>query len=595
MTTPSFQKIVPRVENEDERTPEEIAEKRRKRIWIICMCVIIVAGVIVAFNARSISRGIKGWQAERAAREAEKFLAAKDYKSAQGKVQDALALSPQNPAAMLTAAHFLTTAGAHKDAIAFWVKLEEKGPLSPADQRQYATSLLATGDLLQAGNHAKLSWPAGQPGQPDDWMLALNLALQRRDETAAVDLAQKLMASTSATADQRLKAATLMTSSSNPGQRTEAWKLIETLSRDKTETGLEALVTLARRAASVHSKQTPLSEGETALSPQEVADAIEANPKAQAKHLLFAMDLRLLVEPLRKAEMITSAEEKFTGNDDDLEALTAWLYGKGEFRKVLVHLPADVAAHRRSLFLQSLDALAAMGRWKEVAGAINGASFALDKVTAEMYLARCSKELGETSGADSHWRTALDAANGNAQQLALVADYAARAGNIAIAKAGFQAATEARDDFLPAYQRLLAFAQAEGDTTGLNTTLKRMSARWPDEAAVRNDLAYTDLLLQKNIEASTKIAEQLFAKEPNSLPHRITLSLARLRTGNAAEAAQVLDKLTGNLGPLEGRKRAVQAAALWANDQKSQAKSVLQDVKVDQLLPEERALVSGVQ
>ncbi len=595
MTTPSFQKIVPRVENEDDRTPEEIAEKRRKRIWIICMCVVIVAGIIIAINARSISHGIKDWQAERAAREAEKFLAANDYKSAQGKVQDALALSPQNLAAMLTAARFLTTAGAYKDAIAFWVKLEEKRPLSPEDQRRYATCLLGTGDLLQAGNHAKLAWPNGSPGQPDDWMLALNLALQRRDETAAVDLAQKLMASTSATADQSLKAATLMTSSSNPSQRAEAWKLIETRSQDKTETGLEALVTLARRAASVHSNQTPLAEGETAMSPQAVADAIEANPKAQAKHLLFAMDLRLLVEPLRKTELIAAAEEKFTGNDDDLEALTSWLYGKGEYRKVLVHLPGDVAAHRRSLFLQSLDALAAMGRWKEVVGAINGASFALDKVTAEMYLARCSKELGETSGADSHWHSALDAANGNAQQLALIGDYAERSGNIAIAKAGFQAATEARDDFLPAYQRLLAIAQAEGDTTGLNTTLRRMSARWPDEAAVRNDLAYTDLLLQKNIEDSTKIAEALFAKDPTSLPHRITLSLARLRGGNTTEAAQVLDNLTGNLGTLEARKRAVQAAALWANDQKSEAKSILQDVKLNQLFPEERELVSGVQ
>ncbi len=591
MSTPSFQKVTPRDEHEDDLTPEDLAAHKRKRRWIIAMCVIIVLGGIIVFNARNISHGIKGWQAERAAKQSEQFLAAKDYKNAQAKLQDALALSPQNLAAMQAAGRFLTTVGNHRDAIAFWKQIEEKGPLSQADQRQYATSILATGDLLSAKNRLKLAWPSDQPGTPEDWMLALGLALQNRDQAEATNLAEKLMAAETATPDQRLKAATLMTSSPDADKRRIAWNSIEKLSQQKDETALEALVTLARRAAAAHSTATPM---EKTSSPKEVADAIDANPKAAAKHLLFAMDLRLIAEPLRKAELIAAAEGKFTKTDDDIESLTAWLYGKGEFRKVLEHLPADVATHRRSLFLQRLDAMASMGMWAEVADEITSANFSLDKLTAEMFLARCAKELGQQAGSDNHWQSALDAANGNAQQLVQVAEYAEKAGNIAIAKAGYQAATEARGDFLGAYQRLLAIGQAQGNTGELNTTLRRMAAQWPDEAAVKNDLAYTNLLLGKDVEESTRTAEALYAKEPASLPHRITLSLAKLKAGNPAEALSLLENLTGDFGSLEGRKRAVHAAALWANDRQEDARATLKEVKPEQLLPEERELVSGV-
>ena len=588
MNTPSFHQINPRPEGDEGLSEDEISARRRKRIWIVAMVVIILAGAIVAFNARSISRNIKGWQAERAANKSAEFLAAKDYKNAQAKVQDALALSPTNPVAMLAAARFLSTAGGHPDALGFWNKIEDQTQFSPSDHRLLATSLLATGDLQGAQTRLKLAWPSAQPGTPDDWMLALSLALQRRDQVEAIALAGKIMAAKNATGEQRLKAASLMTSAPDEKQRQAAWKLIREISEAKDLIALEALVTLAQRAARANPTEPDV------MKPLDVADAVEANPKAEAKHLLFAMDLRLLVDPSRKAELIAKAESKFADSDDNLEALTAWLYGKEEYKKVLSHLPPEVASHRRSLFLQSLDAQAALSQWKEVADAIESAHFALDRVTAEMYLARCAKELGQKASSDGHWQAAIDAANGNAQKLALVGDYAEKAGNTAIAKAAFQAAVEARGDFLPAFQRLLTIAQAEQNTVELNTILRRMSVQWPDEAAVRNDLAYTNLLLYKDTAQSTRIAEELFAKESASLPHRITLSLARQRAGMTEEAVSLLQNLTGNFGPLEGRKRAVHAAALWSAGQKVEAKTVLSEVKLESLLPEEQTLVSDI-
>ncbi len=597
MSDHSFQKITPRGEHDDdnELTPEEIATKKRRRIWIIAMCVIIVAGGIVAANARNISRGIKSWQAERAATEAGKLIEARDFKSAQGKVQDALALSPTNLVAQRTAARFLTAAGGYKDALGFWNEVEKTSPLTLVEQRDYTTCVLALGDVLQAEKRLKLAWPDNTPGTPSDWMLALNLALQGRNEAKAISLAEKIMASTEAAPDQRLKAASLMTSATDLGQRTAAWKLIVTLSQDKTTTGLEALVLLARQAATTLKNKDTAENSLDLPDAITIADELDANPKAQTKHYLFAMELRLLINPLEKEKFVTQAEEKFSGNDDDLEALTSWLYGKGEFRKILHLLTPEVASHRRSLFLQSLDTMAAMGDWKKVADSINTAAFSLDRVTAEMYLARCSKELGEKAGTENHWNAAIEASNGNSQLLLQVADYAEKSGNIAIAKKAYLAAVDARADLLPAFQRLLIMAQSESDTTALNSLLKRMAIQWPDEAAVKNDLAYTNLLLKQEIEESTRVAEELFTKQPQSLPHRITLSLARLRAGNKAEAVALLDKLAGDLGPLAARKSVVSAAALWANGQQTEAKAALDGVNREQLFPEERELVSEIQ
>jgi Tfp pilus assembly protein PilF len=587
MSSPSFNQILPR-EREDGPAPEEIAAKRRKWIWITCLMVFVAGGIALGFNARKISRSVKGWQAERAARASETALAAKDYKVAQDKLQDALALSPMNPAANLAAARFLSTVGNSAAALGFY-KNVPLANLTKEDQRQYATALIGSGNLAEAETQLRKAWPADTTGTPEDWSVALNMALQKRDEPAALQLAEKIMNSEVASSAQRFQTATLL--ANVPTHRDAAWRTIETLSRSPETSGLEALLALARSAVA-SLKEDPSSD--TARLQGLIAD-IEKHPEAKIKHLLLVLDLRLLLDPSQEDTFIADAEKRFADKEENLEALTAWLYGKGAHEKVLTHLPPEIASRRRPLFLQRLDTLAALGRWQEVEREIGEAAFALDKVTAEMYLARCSEELGQKVAADNHWQVAVDAAGDNAQELLLVASYATRAGKSKTAQTAYQAAIDARGDFLPAFQGLLGILQGQRDTAGLNALLKRMEAQWPGEASVKNDLAYTSLLLQKDVEDSTRVAQSLFDKEPRSLPHRITLSLARLRAGDAAGAVALLDNLTGNLGNLESRKRAVQAAALWANDRKDEARTAINEVKRETLFAEEQALVSEVQ
>jgi hypothetical protein len=93
------------------------------------------------------------------------------------------------------------------------------------------------------------------------------------------------------------------------------------------------------------------------------------------------------------------------------------------------------------------------------------------------------------------------------------------------------------------------------------------------------------------LQALSALAEKLVEKNPRSLPHRTFLALARLKQNRAADALTVYDNVTVTRGALTPSALAVHAAVLAANGRKEEAKSEAEQVRREQLLPEERKLV----
>jgi hypothetical protein len=79
------------------------------------------------------------------------------------------------------------------------------------------------------------------------------------------------------------------------------------------------------------------------------------------------------------------------------------------------------------------------------------------------------------------------------------------------------------------------------------------------------------------------------------LPHRTFLALARLKQNRAADALAVYDDITVARGALTPSALAVHAAVLAANGRKEEAKSEADQIRADQLLPEERQLIADLQ
>jgi hypothetical protein len=59
--------------------------------------------------------------------------------------------------------------------------------------------------------------------------------------------------------------------------------------------------------------------------------------------------------------------------------------------------------------------------------------------------------------------------------------------------------------------------------------------------ATENDLAYLNLLLKNEVDASGHIAEKLVREHPQMLAYRTTLALAYLRSNDAAGAKKASD------------------------------------------------------
>jgi hypothetical protein len=572
-------------------TPEDIAERRQRRSRFLKLALAVALAAGVWCGARPALHVIKAWQSRRAAAQAERFTQEGKFFEAKTKVQDALALWRHEPAAARAAALFLGATGNFREAADFWKEVAAARPLTAGEQSSDAAALLAVGDLVAAEMHLRQAWPPGAPGEPADWDLGMKLAARCHRDAAAADLARRLLASRAATTQERFEAAGALISGSDAAARRAGWDEMRELAKDRASAeSLDALVLLARQA-------------EASAQPEESAELsalvarIDAHPLARIQHHLLALDLTIAQAPNRRAALIQSAIDRFAGtrNDAELATLAGWLYGKEDYEQVLQVVPAARAPSDRALFFQRLDALGALGRWNEIQDAILSRKLVLDPMIEQMYLARCADKLDEPRARDVHWDAAIDAAAGNAEKLLQLGQYAAKNGATGVAGKALRAAVQAAPASLPVQRALSNFYEAEGDTRKMQETIGDMLKIAPQDLEVRNEAAYLDALLGERIPEALATARALVRADPSSLPYRVTLALAELRSDNAMAAYDAFAGINAGRAALQPRQIAVYAAMLWAASYNVQAQQAVSTLPLDQLLPEERALIKPIQ
>ncbi len=598
---PSSRPILPLAEDIDSHDAllvrEATGERRRRRArWLAAVGgLALVAGI--GFGARPALHVAKEWQARRLAREAVRLTEEGNLEAAHTKVQDALTIWQLEPDAMHAAAFFMTRAGAYRQALPYWQELETVRPLTSGDLREYAETEINLGDADGAETLLHRVWPMGEPGTVPDWILGMQIALHRGRSSEAMALAKRLLDDPKTPPREQLNAATVLLSASNsgPDDRAAAWKSVAAIARPGgTLESLAALILLAQQRASGSANQ-PADDVAPPL-PDLIA-SIDSHPLAKTQHHLLVDDLRMAQDPSKRTELIQAAVERFgrAKDDGELAALAAWLYGKGEFDKVLSVLPLARAVSDRALYLQYLDTLAAVGRWSDIRELVQERKFPLDAMISQMFLARCAAQLGEPAVRDARWQAALDAAAADPNKLLAVGQYAAKNGAENVAATAFRAAIHAAPDGRAAYEELVRLLESTGNTQELREAVAAMSARWPRDLAIRNDGAYLDALSNENVTAARDAARELIQAEPASIAHRVTLALAELRLHDALAALDAFSGLDfGKSALLQPRQGAVYAAVLWETSYNREAREVLKNLAMDRLLPEERELVRPI-
>lgn len=581
-------------------TDEELRLRNQRR-WRLArwgtLALALVIGAVL--GARPAFGAIKGWQARRHAARATELMRQERWVEARTAAVEALQLRFTEPEAVRAVARFLSRTGQAQEALEFWARLREltRDGLGREDRRDEANAALAAGDVARAGAEAtRLLEDPGAAG-PADYLLGALVAARQGRPADAAGLAQKVLAAgPAATGREQLNGAVLaFTLASAPGgggaeNAGPAQERLVALARGQDAVGLDALTLLARQAGSPNPPPA-------VPPPADLARALEEHPFAKPVHRLLAVDLRARAEPAKAPALVDGAVARFgaPGSDPaDLAALGAWLAAKNLPERVLGAIPLERALGSRELFLGHVDALAALGRWREVKELLNADRFPLDPVVRRLYLARCSVQLGEDTAAANQWAAALREAGTDVGKLMNVADYAEKNGALPTAAAAYTAAAAAAPKLRAAHQGRLRLAR---ETPDVRAALADMLRQWPEDPAVRNDEAYTGLLLGSgDPKAAERTAEELLAREPASLPHRVLLALARLqqdRPAAALEAFAGVQLAAGVQAPPSAL--AVHAAALAANGWTAEARQeAAQAAAGGQLRTEERALITAL-
>ena len=579
--------------------PEEAQLARRKRrIIIIGSLVLVLAILFGVFGRRPAGRAIRGWQAQRHAKKAFDFINKEQWDDARSEAMAAYQLSPDQPEALRAVARYLTRLHSI-EALDFWKALSKETSLTRVDVRDEAMMAIIAGDVALADT--AMDELIDSHAEPADWLLAAQLAMQKNLPDEAKSYLAKIVADSRATEGEQFRAALLQLSlaANNPSERANALTRLQKLAEGKTATSLDALVVVAQNALSV-----PADSGDSTRNEAErLASMLENHPLAKAKHKLLAFDLRMYADSTQREQLITRAIADWKDSDPDNRLdLAVWLNSKGEFQREIDSIPLEKSMQSRDLFLRHLDALGGLGRWKEVEQQLRGGKFPLEPFLEAMYLARCNSQLGEQTASENNWQRALEAAQGDARKLITFAQYAEQNKEPEIAEVAYNNAAAITPRLRLAWDGRLRLAQASRDTRRIHAVLANMLVLWPDDLAIQNDEAYSRLLLcpaaapETKQQAATieKLAEKLIQREPQSLPHRTLLALALLRQERAEDALRVYSQLQVKQDVISGSALAVHAAILAATANLENAKTEAAQLKREQLLPEEQALVESL-
>jgi hypothetical protein len=589
-------------------TAEELRLRRRKRKRLVIVLVLLLGLVLGAvFGGRPAMHAIKAWQARRHADKAFELMEKEQWNEARKEATAAYQLWPNEPEAIRAIARFLSRTR-QPAALEFWDLLEKKSRLTRTDLTDEASIALLAGDDTRAKRAitALLSGKNGGP-KPMDHLLAAQLAIRQGAGIEAHDALQKIFADPKASGREKLQAALLeiAISAGSEAWRTEAWSWVKNLSEAQDATGLDALMVFGQTLLT--SEKIPEN---FPIAPLELAQKLEAHSLARAPQKLVAVDLRIREQKEARDELIAKAIEQFkNGEPEETAALATWLNGKGEFQRQLDAIPLQKAIQSRELFLQHLDALGGLGRWKEIKDLLDRDTFPLDPVVQKMYLARTNAQLDEKAASENNWQRALETAHGDPAKLIMLAGYAEKNGALEVARAAYDEAAAESPRLRGAHQGRLRLAQATREAKRIHGVLAEMLAIWPNDPAVLNDEAYLRLLLMgqrpmngsqrpeletAEIEKIEETAAKLVQRDPSSLPHRTLLALARLRLGKFSDAMDTYGNIQVARGALTPSALAVHAAVLAANGRSEDAAAEMRDLDRTRLLPEEAVLVEGV-
>jgi hypothetical protein len=585
-------------------TPRKPLFRRRTRRRLIIAgiasaCLILL--VLVA--ARPARNAIRAWQSRKHAERALAFIDEQKWSNARDEATAAYQLRPNEPEALRAVARLLSRIG-QIDGLEFWKKLSSIESLTIEDLRDEARIALKGNDLATANDAVqRLLNDHSHKDTVVDYLLAAEVATRRHDYRTTTDYDQQVLANPDATRAEQLRAVLSLDTIVRSGGRilVDDPKRIDqrllALASGDDQASLDALTALAQRALAPDGNIT----GDLPMPLPDFITKIKNHPKAAIASHLMANDLEIAQDKNKLEQIQQRAVDRWKDSStEDVAMLGAWLYRQGQYQRELEVISLNRAVQTRELFLERIDALAALQRWNEITKLLESERYPLDPVIQSMYLALACAKQGAQISANNNWQRAIENAAGDLSKLLTLASFAERNGFGAVAATAYDAAVAVSPKSLNAQLGRLRAMRANGDTRKIYSVVQELLKIWPNDPNLQNDEMYLRLLLLPRGSApnSTELrsiqaaAEKLVTEQPNSFPHRTVLALALLRQNQPYTALSVYRNLAVARSAVTPSTIAIRAAVLQACGQTDEAKAEAAKVQGDKLLPEEKELIA---
>ena len=559
--------------------PELQQARKRRRNWLAILCVALVILVGAGFKYEAIRSWVQGIRSRRMASKAEAEVLAGNIEEAIKKARTAYQTKPDEPASIRMAARVQRLIGQSAAAVPLWRELQQAGAMRPEDRRPYAEDLLLSGALAEAGNEIETLLKDGKPDSAL-YRLAARWAAVEGNADKAREFAAKAVEAEPENPESRLLQAMLQMAAGTDALREKAIQAMLELGKEPSREGLEAL------------RQLGILRGISPDLASKVGALILTHPLSTDQHRILAFNLDLDIHPSERAARLDAAVESYRKAAPAARcAFGMWLNAHGEFERNLALMPIEDAFKRRDMLLLHLDSLASLARWAEIERILEMKDVPLYISIRELYLARAAEEMGSKPVAKFHWQKAHLAAAASPEQMREIALYAEKCGLLDQAELAYRTLASSANTARMAMEGLLKIARSRGDMEMLCDVLVKMHTRWPNDDAVKNDLAYFNLLQGKAVDESLKVAAELVRCSPRNLPHLTTLALAFIRKNDPARALGVYRGLDIPWDKIPSSQRAIHAAVLGANGLTDEAAAEVAALHWDELHPLERELV----
>ena len=545
---------------------------------------VLAAAVLVGLylGARySAWPAFKAWRITRMNREARAFLTRGDLPNALLTARKSLQSSSRNPEAWRIAA---ATAAARQEPSAVWYQdnlcQEEPSKENQLELIRLCLRFDLAGYALgavkrletQAGEDPEFHRLAAQAylrtGQPLAAKLHLDVLtrLQPADGTAQLDLAEIELANDPARKDAALRARVLALAE-RPDLSERALKL---LLRDNLA-------------------------GSVTAGTAELVRRLQLIPSLDVPGRLLVIQSQLLIGQPETGRLLAQLQAEVADKPADVTRVIDFLTRTGRVAQVQPWVATLPAATRKDEEVQHrvAEALLTLHDAPGLVAYLANTSWAKNEYLREALLAHAYRDEGRSADFEEAWKRAL---------LGLGSDL--RKTSALLARADeWRWVTERHDvvwklfNLMPAnesvQQILVTWERRQGNTANLNRLFTRIMEVEPANEEVRNNLAYTSLLLDSNVTRAGLIAKNLAVANPKNPYYASTYALALYKQGRVAEALARLDALTASerVDPVRMLLRAMCLAALG---QAAPASDLINDVVVTDMLPEEKRLAEGV-